>query len=96
MNNGPGVGLAWAPDGRRIAFARSDGEGSPAGIFNAAADGSEFRSVTDGPDDDPRWSPDGRWLVFSRDEGKFGPSVWVVWVDGGEPRRLVGDARADW
>jgi dipeptidyl aminopeptidase/acylaminoacyl peptidase len=49
-------------------------------------------------DTEPTWSPDGRWLAFVRaertDNGDGAPKVgkpqlWLMPVDGGEPRRLT-------
>lgn len=58
--------------------------------------GTPARQLTHGwRDTDPAWSPDGRWLAFVRAErdqatGKVGkPQLWLLPVDGGEPRRLT-------
>jgi dipeptidyl aminopeptidase/acylaminoacyl peptidase len=47
---------------------------------------------------DPVWTPDGRGIVFvasrNRDRGAWAfthTDLWLVSVDGGEPRRLSGD-----
>src|SRR5262245_56450930 len=43
---------------------------------------------------DPQISPDGRWVVYvaselDRKAGKSNSDLWLVPVDGGEPRRLT-------
>lgn len=69
-----------SPDGREVAYRGEvlEGlEGHPRGrICLAASDGSGWRLVTRGPNDDaePRWSPDGTRLTFRSDrevEGRF-------------------------
>lgn len=57
---------AWAPDGRRLAFA-SDRDGDD-DIYIVRRDGSGPRKVTHNLVDDsnPSWSPDGRRIVFDR------------------------------
>jgi tricorn protease len=61
----------FSPDGRRIAFSKSNGNDWD--VFIAAADGSgEPARVTMMPEDDfvTAWSPDGREVIFetTRDE----------------------------
>ena len=67
-----------SPDGERIAFVGytlADLEGHPLGrICLAGSDGSAWRRITNGPNDDtePRWSPDGRTLTFRSDRAAKG------------------------
>ena len=72
---------AWSPDGREIAFARSDG------IHVVTLDGAE-RKVASSVQE-PRsvaWSPDGARIAFADDA-----SVFVVAADGGSaPLRVAG------
>jgi Tol biopolymer transport system component len=86
---------AWSPDGHRIAFARMDDQGTNGAIYVVDVDGTNLRQLTNGTDDNPDWSPDGTTLVFGRQNG-VNPDVWVVGADGGEPRRLLVNASADW
>jgi len=76
------TGLAWSPDGRRLAFM---GDG---GIFVMDRDGSRPTKVSEG--EEPKWSPDGQWLLFSiHGQGLDAPIIpWIVPLDGGEPRLL--------
>jgi Tol biopolymer transport system component len=61
-----GDGLAWSPDGRRIAF-MSDRDGNFE-IYVVNADGSQERRLTREPefDRDPVWSPNGQEIAFVR------------------------------
>ena len=43
----------WSPDGKRIIFARFDGNGES--IYSMNADGSDLVQITDGEDDQPDW-----------------------------------------
>ena len=87
------IGLAWSPDGRRIAFT------DMRQIWVMDADGTHLVCV-DRVDDGrtavgpPAWSPDGRWIAFSASSHEASTDtwkrdVWVVRSDGGKVRRLV-------
>lgn len=58
----------WSPDGKRIAFAGSNG------LFVGRSDGTRFREVVGpgGYPDMPSWSPDGKSITYST----------YVWVEG--------------
>jgi dipeptidyl aminopeptidase/acylaminoacyl peptidase len=63
---------AWSPNGRWIAFSRSEsiccGERQGGGdIWIARADGTEQRRITNDPahETSPSWSPDGSQIVFA-------------------------------
>jgi serine/threonine protein kinase/Tol biopolymer transport system component len=76
---------AWAPDGRKIAFAVRGREG---GIFLIPADGGRPARVTTFGSN-PSWSPDGQTLAFDWNGG-----VYVVPYAGGEPRLLAAGTSA--
>ena len=90
------VDPAWAPNGKRIAFAR-DVNGS-FDLFACAPDGSRLTRLTGTPGVDeltPAWSPDSAQITFARYED--GPEsgsgdLWLMSADGTEERRLLGDA----
>jgi dipeptidyl aminopeptidase/acylaminoacyl peptidase len=94
-----------SPDGTRVAFVRTrlDEEKDEylSTIWIVPAEGGEPVQFTNGPKRDlmPRWSPDGRWLAFvsererrAEEKGrrkKAKPQLYVIPVDGGEPKRLT-------
>jgi Tol biopolymer transport system component len=80
MTDGSGCtnGLAWSPDGSRLAFH------SPSGIYVMRADGSGLHRIsTDG--DQPTWSPDGSRIAFTR-----GGELFTMASDGGDVTLLQG------
>jgi RTX calcium-binding nonapeptide repeat (4 copies)/WD40-like Beta Propeller Repeat len=59
-------GIAWSPDGSRVAFYRQTGT-LTADVFVAHADGSHLRNLTKGSAQFsvvPDWSPDGSRIVY--------------------------------
>jgi Tol biopolymer transport system component len=84
---------AWAPDGKRLAFAVRSAGGW--GIATVRLDGGGLTRVTEGGNDrGPAWSPDGERLAFCRVTGA-NQDVWAVSASGGEPVRLTDGACAD-
>jgi TolB protein len=83
---------AWSPDGQRIAWIRTLGEG-PQGrireVFVMNDDGSGKRQATKlgGYAAAPAWSPDGNRLAFGANNG-----IYVVDAEGGEPKLIVSSA----
>jgi len=60
------AGIAWSPDGSRLAFFRQTGT-LTADVFVADADGSHLRNLTKGSAQfswAPDWSPDGTRIVY--------------------------------
>jgi len=74
-----------SPDGRWLAFARSEKETTH--VYVAPLDGGEARRLTDFPSTVPRWSPDGRWIAFSSSRGLDG-GVFLIGADGKGRRRI--------
>jgi len=81
-------GLAWSPDGRRIAFVY-EFQGSRQ-VWLIPRIGAAARALTSLPGDNtsPAWSPDGRRLAFiSTRDGS--PQVFLMNTDGRGVRRVT-------
>ncbi|MGH2654313.1 MAG: TolB family protein [Actinomycetota bacterium] len=90
------AGLAWSPDGTRLAFAGTSEEGHSA-VYLVDADGMNLTEVV-GSDEVryawPTWSPDGSRIAFVR-----GDTAFSVRVDGSGLRELAdvpADGRIAW
>ncbi len=76
-----------SPDGRSVAFARTENKISY--LYISSTDGSGGpRRLLDAPGTLPRWSPDGKWISFSPNRG-FSGGVSIVHPDGTGLRRLT-------
>jgi Tol biopolymer transport system component len=90
-----GAAPSWSPDGRKIAFARSDGNGG--GIWVMNADGSGQTQLTFPPaadDDFPTWSPDGSKIAFARFSGG-NYDIWVMNADGSNQVDITNNPAED-
>jgi serine/threonine-protein kinase len=91
---------AWAPDGRRLLFARFSGVRGISGIYIANPDGTDMTQVTAPP---PRWVDDGALalgnaIVFVRSDTAQSERrglIYRVNVDGTGLARLTFGPRAD-
>ncbi len=88
---------AWSPDGKTIAYTRSDSSGTQ--IFLVNADGSNPRPLRPRDpnfvDEAPAWSPDGSRIVFSAGNVNHPPFaatyvILSVGADGSNPLILTG------
>jgi TolB protein len=89
QNGQMATGIAWSPDGKRIAYALAEGESTQ--LYVANADGSAAKRVTDTPygiNSSPTWSPDGKRIAFVSNRGGS-PQIYVMGADGSGPRRLT-------
>ena len=96
-------GLAVAPDGSSIVYARRTVEGNKysRSLWRTTFKGGKPEQITTakGNDTRPRFSPDGSQLLFISDRsGK--PQAWVMSLRGGEARQLTdlpnGAGGAEW
>jgi TolB protein len=71
-------GMAWSPDGTRIAF-------SVNGMLEVVnGDGSNVHPLGGVMGNEPAWSPDGSQIVFHEDSG-----LWEIGVDGSALHKLT-------
>lgn len=83
------TGVAYSPDGRHIAYASAQGEGTQ--IMLASADGKGARALTKTPyflNTSPTWSPDGKQIAFVSNRAGS-PQIYVMKADGSGVRRLT-------
>jgi Tol biopolymer transport system component/DNA-binding winged helix-turn-helix (wHTH) protein len=90
--------LAWSGDGRRMVVAHSASAGKPAGLVAIDVATGERRDLTApadlvGGDFEPRISPDRRTVSFIRYINRTHQELFVVPMDGGEPRPLTADGK---
>jgi TolB protein len=86
----------WSPDGGRIAFSSTRGDGRNIDIYVMNADGSNIVRVTDhpAPDQDPAWAADGQSLFFTSERNGRG-EIFRVWLGDKRIERVTsGLARA--
>jgi Tol biopolymer transport system component len=83
----------YAPNGKRLAFARFDENGDPVGLYVTRTDGSHLRRITPAGmilTSAGDWSPQGNAIVFSRRvSSDMRQSLWVVHADGSGLREIV-------
>ncbi len=87
-------GLSWSPDGKFLAVSDRTSPEEPRAIFLVSVESGEKERLTSPPpqslaDHSPAFSPDGRTLAFVRQSAVVLADVYLVQVDGGEPRRLT-------
>jgi len=88
--------LDWSPDGRLLAVVDKESPQDPFSIFLISVETRDKWKLTSplvsaSPEGDscPVFSPDGRSLAFSRGAGSTFRDIFVMPVEGGEPKRLV-------
>jgi Tol biopolymer transport system component len=96
---------SWSPDGRWLAFVRSERQGGENDVWVASiADGSAVRFTHEDQDENhPAFSPDGRWIAYEDDRSgrrevylrrfpEGGPAIQISRNGGGLPA-WRGDGR---
>jgi len=84
----------FSPDGRQIAFTRSDPGHLPnAEIFVIWADGTHRSALTatSTGNSDPTWSPDGREIAFVSTRDGQVPNIFVMNADGTSVHQITHD-----
>ena len=82
---GNGLDPTWSPDGERIAYTESDGDG----VWLASAGGATDPGYVD-IGKSPTWSPDGTMVSYTK-AGLVSYKVRVIDEDGGNQAELTGD-----
>ena len=93
-------GWDWSAEGNFISFAEKNPEDGAFRIILVSADTMAKRALTSPPgenlgdlnppgDFDPVFSPDGQTIAFVRKSSWISADIYIVRVDGGEPRRLT-------
>ncbi len=83
--NGDDTPIAYAPNGKRLAFIRSDADGNTVGLFVVKSDGTHMRQIAPAGVTccSGGWSPQGNEIVFSRHlTPDVHSSIWIVHADG--------------
>jgi len=81
---------AWSPDGKALAIVLQETGWDK--VYLLPANGGSPRQLTRGESEDesPVYSPDGKWLAIVSNRGKAEERhIWLVPVDGSEPRPLT-------
>ena len=86
---------SWSPDGREIAFSRSENRGLPQIYIMDNRGGSAIPISGDYFNDrHPAWSPDGRRIAFVHSRALGQPAIYTMNANGGNRLRL-SDCHAD-
>ena len=81
----------FSPDGRTIAYAGNDRDPTNQNVIVRDLDGAEVGRpiVAEGSFSPAGWSPDGRHLTAVKADSNTDTDVFLVTLDGSEPRRLT-------
>ncbi len=77
-------GIDWSPDGNSFVFIGRDDVDYTAHVCTIGADGSNFKTLNDGPFNNPRWSPDGQTIAF-----EYILDIYFIHPDGSNMRKAI-------
>jgi Tol biopolymer transport system component len=89
--------LVWSPDGQRVAFRATGGDGAAIYVKNANGGKEETLLKETNPQLPSDWSRDDRWLVYTENNPKTGADIWLL-PDPSKPSpdrkpvRLLGES----
>jgi len=87
VNPGQDRSPVWTPDGRRITFGSSRGNGSTFNLYWQRADGSgDAQRLTDSRNNQTpgSWHPSGKFLAFTEPGPANDSDVWMLPIEGDE------------
>ena len=80
----------FSPDGKQLAFAKDNGNGSDIWVKDLERDSSSRLSFLPGTNSNPVWTPDGKTIVLVS-SNPAAPGLYAIRSDGsGEAKRLTG------
>lgn len=80
--------LRFSPDGGKLAYTRSDDDGSHIEVLDMAAGTTTVLAPSAARDSRPSWSPDGSRIAFLRVEDDQPFAIWLADVGTGEAREV--------
>jgi TolB protein len=83
---------SWSPDGRRVAFVRSEVADGADGIYVVGADGRGLARISRAAATSLAWSPSGSTIAYVHESGRY---VGLLDVSKGRARRLRA-SRLSW
>src|SRR5438034_11583884 len=90
-NAGANIGVAWTPDGSKIALSSYGGSGYDSFVKDVSGSSLTQLTTTAGATDRfPSWSPDGSQIAFHSDRSGT-LQVYVMNADGSGLTRLTND-----
>jgi Tol biopolymer transport system component len=95
-DGGTNIGVAWSPDGSKIAFSTFGGSGYDLFVKDVTGSSVAQLTTTAGATDRfPSWSPDGTRIAFVSDRDG-NEEIYVMKADGSGQTRLTNDPGVDY
>ncbi|MGE0131842.1 MAG: winged helix-turn-helix domain-containing protein [Blastocatellales bacterium] len=94
--------ISWTPDGKGLVIQGNNSANEPRSLYFVVRETGEMRKLTTPPegiygDRFPALSPDGKMIVFCRAAAISQSDLYLIPVNGGEPKRLTFDqAETKW